>query len=257
MQEENRLTQVNIVNLIWSFDRATNRVNLLLVKRSEWPSQGMWALPETFLGEGENADQAALRLVRDKIGLSLADFHTEQLETFTAPQRVSGMQRTLSLAYMTFLPEMPPLNPGYGAIAAKWFAMTVRDHEYWFVNGSERFKAAANEKQGEYYANLSDYVQKTSDRLAFDYEWIIKVACLRIKNKLDYQPNILLILGDSFTLKEARCVYAPFMQTKMELIDNSNFKKTHSKLFEETGTVSAKKRGRPANLYRLMQLPLG
>lgn len=251
MLEENRLTKVNIVNLIWSFDRHTDQVNLLLVKRANQPAQNMWSLPETFLGANESADQAALRLVHDKIGLKLAAFHTEQLETFTAPQRFNGDQRTLSLAYMTFLPEMPPLDPGYGAIDAKWFAMTIHDQAYYFCNGTEKYGVAQAKRPEDYYAKLTDYGRSASQQLAFDHEWIIKVACFRIKNKLDYQPNILLILGDTFTLKDARSVYAPFLKIKREQIDNSNFKKTHGKLFEETGTVAAKKRGRPANLYRL------
>ncbi|GBG94455.1 NUDIX family hydrolase [Ligilactobacillus salitolerans] len=253
MQDEERLTQVqiNIVNLIWSFDRAENQVNLLLVKRAEEPAQGMWSLPETFLGEDESADQGALRLVRDKIGLKLAAFHTEQLETFTAPRRVRAGQRVLSLAYMTFLPEMPPLDPGYGASDARWFSLQVLEDEYCFSNGSAKFRVAAAQNQRDYYQALGEYAATRPESLAFDHEWIIKIACLRIKNKLDYQPNILLTLGQTFTLKEARCVYAPFLKTTMEHIDNSNFKKTHGKLFEETGTVESRHRGRPANLYRL------
>lgn len=251
MQEENRATKVNIVNLIWSYDRQKGQVNLLLVKRAEKPAKNMWSLPETFLGEDESADQAALRLVHDKIGLKLAAFHTEQLETFTEPQRLSASQRALSLAYMTFLPEMPPLNAGYGAIDAKWFALTVKDHEYYFCNGNEHYRVAQAEFQEQYYHNLANYGQTISGKLAFDHDWIIKVGCLRIKNKLNYQPNILLILGDTFTLKEARSVYAPFLKTRLEQIDNSNFKKTHGKLFVEAGTVTAKKRGRPARVYRL------
>ncbi|WP_382385126.1 NUDIX domain-containing protein [Ligilactobacillus acidipiscis] len=251
MKEENRETKVNIVNLIWSFDRQKGQVNLLLVKRAQEPAKNMWSLPETFLGENESADQGALRLVHDKIGLKLAAFHTEQLETFTEPQRLSDGQRVLSLAYMTFLPEMPPLDPGYGAIDAKWFALTVKNHKYCFCNGSEQYRVAQTEFQEEYYHNLTDYGKTASGQLAFDHDWIIKVACQRIKNKLNYQPNILLILGDNFTLREARSVYAPFLKTKLERIDNSNFKKTHGKLFEEIGTATTKKRGRPANLYCL------
>lgn len=243
--------QINIVNLIWSFDRETNEVNLLLVKRSNEPAHGLWALPETFLGQNENADQAALRLVQDKIGLKLSAFHTEQLETFTAPQRKSGRQRVLSLAYMTFLPEMPPLDPGYGASAAKWFAMKVKDRHYLFCNGSDKFHVARENDHEKYYHGLKNYAGHRQKSLAFDHEWIIKVACRRIKNKLDYQPTVLLILGRTFTLREARCVYAPFLKTKIERIDNSNFKKTHSKLFESAGTALRSGRGRPANLYRL------
>jgi ADP-ribose pyrophosphatase len=74
---------INITNIIWSFDRENHQVNLLLVRRTDQPFEQFWALPETEMRTDEGADEAALRLVREKIGLKLASFHTEQLATFT------------------------------------------------------------------------------------------------------------------------------------------------------------------------------
>ncbi len=54
----------------------------------------------------ESADEAALRLVREKIGLKLASFHTESPATFTHPERTPG-QRTLFTRLHDFLPECP------------------------------------------------------------------------------------------------------------------------------------------------------
>lgn len=244
---------INIVNLIWSFDRSTNQVYLLLLKRAHTPCQGRWALPETYLRSEESADQAALRLVREKIGLDLSAVHTEQLATFTHPKRApgaKGQSRTLSLAYMTFLPEMPPLKAGYGASDAKWFSFSFNQAGYCLQNGKLAFEAALSLTEEQYYQRAPK-VAADPTHLAFDHEWIFKVASLRIRNKLDYQPNILLILGNEFTLKEARSVYASFLMTKLEAIDNSNFKKTHGHLFEEIGTANQQRPGRPAKLFRL------
>ncbi len=240
---------INITNIIWSFDRTTNEVNILLVKRNTDPFNEYWALPETFMRENESAGQSALRLVKDKIGMVLSHSHTEQLETFTNYQRTPG-DRTLSLAYMTFLPDQPTLKPGYGASDARWFSMSYTDQAYSFTNGDLTFYTAPSENEAQYYSDFKKS-GRSGKHLAFDHEWILTVACRRITNKLDYQPNILLILGPRFTLKAARMVYSPFLKLPVVKIDNSNFKKSHSKLFTAVGTSSSSHPGRPANMFKL------
>lgn len=238
---------INIVNLIWSFDRQTEKMHLLLVKRANEPFRGKWALPETFMRMRESADQAALRLVKEKIGLELSAIHTEQLATFTNPGRTSG-QRAISLAYMTFLPEMPRLRAGYGASEVQWFRFGYKDKRYSLISGNLFFLAtkAANENQFYQQTHL-----ESKTNLAFDHEWVFKVAATRIRNKLDYKPNILLTLGAKFTLKEARSVYAPFLMVSPQQIDNSNFKKTHGHMFKDVGISTIKQPGRPPRLYSL------
>ncbi len=241
---------INIVNIIWSYDRLADEVNMLLVRRANDPEKGAWAMPETYLRAEESADAAALRLVREKIGLELEEINTEQLATFTNPGRIGrGNDRILSLTYMTFLPEMPPLKPGYGASDARWFSFGFKNKNYCLSNGDLYFEASKAKNQKDYYKHAKYDPER---HLAFDYDWIFKVACERIRNKLNYQPNILLVLGDKFTIREARCVYAPFLKTKVNLIDNSNFRKTHMPLLKELGTeITQRRPGRPAKLYAL------
>ncbi|MGJ3952717.1 NUDIX domain-containing protein, partial [Limosilactobacillus mucosae] len=62
---------ITITNIIWSFNRQTHEMQLLLIKRSEAPFKDAWALPETLLRSTESADDAALRLIKDKIGLEV------------------------------------------------------------------------------------------------------------------------------------------------------------------------------------------
>lgn len=254
MDSANILEQpyINITNIIWSFDKVTNQVNILFVKRNNDPYNGYWALPETFMRTNESADDAALRLVKEKTGMALSNSHTEQLATFTNRLRTPD-QRTLSLAYMTFLPDKPTLKPGYGASDARWFGMNYTETAYRFSDGQLTFSTATSQTESQYYAELA----AAGDRkrhLAYDHEWILKVACERIKNKLDYQPNILLVLGPTFTLKDARLVYAPFLKVSFDQIDNSNFKKSHRHLFTDVGTSTSKHPGRPARIYKLSHL---
>ncbi|MGY5339989.1 NUDIX domain-containing protein [Levilactobacillus spicheri] len=244
---------ITIANIIWGFDRTTHQVTVLLLKRAEDPFQGYWALPETTLRFNESADEAALRLVREKIGLNLDSFHTEQLATFTHPRR-TPQQRTLSLAYMTFLPELPALTPGYEATAAKWFTFTPQADRYQVQAGPLTFTTQPATSQASYYAALAKRTATPQTALAFDHDWILTVACDRIRNKLDYQPNILLILGPAFTLKAARTVFAAFLRLDLTAIDNSNFKKNHQHLLTAVGTTAATHAGRPAKLYRLNYL---
>ena len=245
--------KITITNIIWSFDRDRHQVNLLLVRRADQPFSQFWALPETTMRADEGADEAALRLVREKIGLKLASFHTEQLATFTHPERTPG-QRTLSLAYMTFLPEMPNLTPGYGATDARWFSMQTVNEQSVFTNGKFKFSTTPITNQTDYYVRLTDRKIDANVSLAFDHDWILKIACDRIANKLDYQPNILLILGATFTLKHARQVFAIFKHLTLADIDNSNFKKNHRQIFEAVGTASQTRPGRPAKVFRLRYL---
>ena len=149
---------ITITNIIWSFNRQTHEMQLLLIKRSESPFKDAWALPETLLRSTESADDAALRLIKDKIGLEVRSTAIEQLATFTAPHRSVG-ERALALAYMTFLPAMPKLKPGYGAVAAEWFAFENFGHHYLLSDGRHRF-------------DLSN----TSQALAFDHDQIVTTA---------------------------------------------------------------------------------
>ncbi|MEO3721295.1 NrtR DNA-binding winged helix domain-containing protein [Lacticaseibacillus paracasei] len=229
---------ITITNVIWSFSPTTHQLQVLLIHRAGAPFAGFWALPETTLRERESADTAAIRLIRDKIGIHVNRGSTEQLATFTDPTRTPG-ERALALTYMTYLPTMPKLQPGYGATDARWFAFSAADEAgYQLQNGRTIFPLGTS-----------------TSELAFDHARILTVAIRRIRNRLDYQPTILQVLGTTFTLKEAREVYAPFLMTTANAIDNSNFKKTHQQLFIEVGTAHDRTRsGRPPKLFKLAKL---
>lgn len=240
---------INVVNIIWSFDAATKKVLVLLIKNSLGANADHWGLPTTILRDNENAEEASLRLIREKIGITLPEFYTEQLATFSNVKRTTNNRREIALTYMTYLPSMPKLTAGYGAKDVQWFKVDYSTEQYLLKYQSLTFPTLANKiSVNEFYDNLTDY--QDNRHLVDDHTLILRLAFQRITNRLDYLPTILLILGDSFTLKAAREVYATFWKEPIENIDNSNFRKTHAHLFTEIGMEHGKS-GRPAKLYKL------
>lgn len=238
---------VTVTNVIWSYDFTTEEVVVLLAKKADEPFKGYWSLPETFLRSTEDADSAALRLISDKIGVQLDSFNTEQLATFSSVVRTKS-DRQLALAYMSFLPKMPELTPGVGAVNVAWVPVKALQNNFYLVHPEFSIKLP-NTTPNDFYQNLT--VQSNQSQLAFDHELIIQTAITRVRNKLDYAPSILRILGNHFTLKNARKIYANFLGISESAIDNSNFRKTHDHLFFETGAVTTVGKGRPAKLYQL------
>jgi len=239
---------INIVNIIWSFDSTNNKVLILLVQNSLGTDVDKWGLPSTILRADENAEEASLRLIREKIGIELPNFYTEQLETFSNIHRTTN-NREIALSYMTYLPYKPELTAGYGAKDVQWFSVDYSEDSFILKYNKLFFQTLSNKiSEDEFYQNI----QKASNinTLTADHALILRSAFQRITNRLDYLPTILLILGDDFTLKEAREVYATFWKEPYENIDNSNFRKTHAHLFSEVG-IEHGKSGRPAKLYRL------
>lgn len=237
---------VSITNVIFSFDQVTKQLLILLLQRSAAPFAGAWGLPTTALRVDESADMAASRLVKEKLGVGLKRLKPEQLGTFTNVARVPD-ERTLALTYMVYLPVKPELVPGYGARDVRWFAVTPREQRDDLVAGTLTFTGVADD-----LSPAAFYQQEwTEGMLAADHGLIIRTALQRVRNRLDYAPTILKVLGDAFTLKRARELYALLRRESVNQIDNSNFRKTHGHLFEAVGFDRHSGSGRPARVYQL------
>ncbi|APX71679.1 NUDIX domain-containing protein [Companilactobacillus allii] len=235
---------ISITNVIWSFDSNSESLVILLLKRSQDPYKGKWGLPMTYLREDESADKASLRLVREKIGVDLPTFNTEQLMTFTNVNRVVG-ERALSLTYMIYLPNMPELVAGYGADDARWFKVSSGVDNYSLSNGDIKFETLSESISEE------DFYMNSKKTMVADHELILRSAFTRIRNRLDYKPTILLVLGSVFTLRLARIIYSIFLRIPVDEIDNSNFRKTHGHMFSDMGYSHKSQSGRPAKIYQL------
>ncbi|MGC6767081.1 NUDIX domain-containing protein [Enterococcus sp. LJL51] len=221
---------VTVDNVILGWE--DEEVKLLLIRRKANPFKGYYALPGGFVDKTEDTTEAVLREVKEEVGLTLSEQYVEQLKTIATPGR-DPRAWTITVAHLTYLPAMADMKvvAGDDAREAHWVTL----------------QATSEGKPQLFYQNKEIPLTE----LAFDHEEIIQEAVIRIKNRLDYIPTVLKILGGTFTLTEARKVYSKFLGIPVADLDNSNFRKTHGKFFTEVGLETKTTKGRPRKIYRL------
>jgi 8-oxo-dGTP diphosphatase len=162
--------RVGVDNVIFSVDTDLNRLLVLLVMRQEEPYLGHWCLPGTLVRQGESLEQAADRILSEKI--RARNLYLEQLYTFGGPGRDpreaadSYGVRYLSVSYFALVryAEAELIADGVSGIA--WYPM---DH-------------------------LPD--------LAFDHKTLVEYGHRRLRNKLEYSPVAFDVLPELFTLND-------------------------------------------------------
>ncbi len=163
-----------------------NRLTVLLGQRTEHPHAGKWALPGGFVYIDEALDDAALRVLREKVGIDHA--HFEQLYTFGAVDRDPRM-RIITVAYLALMteaafadalahaPHLAPASVDMSGVGSRARAVTV--------------------------------VAKDGSRLslAFDHADILATAIVRLRGKLDYSDVGFAFLPPRFTLRRLQDVH--------------------------------------------------
>jgi ADP-ribose pyrophosphatase YjhB (NUDIX family) len=75
-------------------------LKLLVSKSEQEPLKGRWSLVGGFVGENESSENAAVRVLKDLIGLE--GLYMEQLHGFSEPNR-DTVERTISIAYFALI----------------------------------------------------------------------------------------------------------------------------------------------------------
>jgi 8-oxo-dGTP diphosphatase len=186
-------------------------LNLILVRRSDDPFAGMWALPGGIVVEHEGLDAAAERVLRERTGVTSA--YLEQLYTFGDPDR-DPRGRTVSVAYYALLPSGEhTLSAGRGVSDAAWFP--VRD----------------------------------APDLAFDHARIAAYAHQRLARKIDYAPLAFRVLPESFTMTDVRLIHESILGRPLH--PSNFVKATRARWeLEALPNERDRRARRPAQLYR-------
>jgi ADP-ribose pyrophosphatase YjhB (NUDIX family) len=210
--------KVGVDNVIFSVDTQENRLLVLLVKRQNEPFKGKWGLPGTLVKEGESLENAAYRILAEKIRVK--NLYLEQLYTFAGPQRD---------------PRESPDSYGVRYLSVSYFAL-VR---------FEEAQLLANERSTVDWS----IVEQVPD-LAFDHNQILQYGYRRLKNKLEYSPIAFDVLPELFTLNDVYQLYTTVLGEGFS--DYSNFRAKLLKLgiLEDTEIKTYRGLGRPASLYR-------
>jgi len=210
--------KVGVDNVIFSVDTARNRLLVLLVMRQQEPFLNFWSLPGTLVRQGESLEDAAYRIMAEKIRVS--NLYLDQLYTFGGPPRDP---REKSNSY------------GVRYLSVSYFAL-VRFEEAELITNK--------------VAGTAWHPVKNIPELAFDHDKIINYGHKRLKNKLEYSPVAFDVLPETFTLNELYQLYTTVLGDNFS--DYSNFRARLLKLgfLLDTGSKVCRGAGRPASLYK-------
>lgn len=187
-----------------------NRMQVLLVQRSDAPHKGAWALPGGFVGPSQDLIDAAQSKLADKTGIDIDRAHLEQLATFGAPKRDPRM-RIVSVAYLAMVPEPADLD----VTRAAWHHV--------------------------------DALPELT--LAFDHASIVTTGIERARAKLEYTTLATSFCNETFTIVELRSIYEAVWGTTLEPANFHRKVLASDGFLEPTGESVSQGRGRPAQLY--------
>lgn len=210
--------KVGVDNIIFSIDTAAHRLLVLLVMRQQQPFCDRWSLPGTLVRQGESLEDAAYRILDEKI--KVENLYLEQLYSFGGPHRDP---RESAGSY----------NVRY--LSVSYFAL-VRFEEAQLI---------PNQSTG-----VAWYPIQEVPSLAFDHNQILEYGYRRLRNKLEYSPVAFDVLPQLFTLGELYQFYLTVLGEGFS--DYSNFRARLLKLgfLSDTGIKTSRGAGRPATLYR-------
>ncbi|MEH1835445.1 MAG: NUDIX domain-containing protein [Nostoc sp.] len=210
--------KVGVDNVIFSVDTVQNRLLVLLVMRQQEPFLNHWSLPGTLVRRGESLEDAAYRIMAEKIKVN--NLYLEQLYTFGGPNRD---------------PREATDSYGVRYLSVSYFALV-------------RFEEA--ELIADRMTGIAWYPVKEVPQLAFDHNEILTYGHRRLRNKLEYSPVAFEVLPEMFTLNDLYQLYATVLGDNFS--DYSNFRARLLKLgfLFDTGIKVSRGAGRPASLYK-------
>jgi 8-oxo-dGTP diphosphatase len=185
------------------------RLQVLLVERGIEPYKGKWAFPGGFLKMDETAEEGALRELREETGLERA--YIQQFHTFSDPHR-DPRERVITIAYYALV-KIQEVHGGDDAASARWFPLSE------------------------------------IPSLAFDHDYILRMATQRLREEIHFQPVGFELLPEKFTLKELQALYEAILGINF---DRRNFAKKmlHLEILTELDETVWPTPKREAKLYR-------
>ena len=204
---------------------ADRRLVTLLVRRTEHPDRGKWALPGGFVRLEESLDAAAARVLSSKAGLD--GVFLEQLYTFGDPGR-DPRTRVITVAYYALVSQAR-----FAAVVD--LALQARIVVPW-----------AGETGGPVSAIA------TNDEplpLAFDHARILGMAVQRLRGKLDYAPVGFQLLPEVFTLRDLQVVHETILDRPLNK-DSFRRRMLATGRLRGTGRRQDEVGHRPAELFR-------
>lgn len=156
--------------VIFGFDGKA--LHILLVERGLEPFKGMWALPGGFLNPNETIEECARRELQEETRLQIPkDTYLEQFHVFSRPDR-DPRERVLTVAFYALVKSSDHVvQGGDDALRAQWFPL------------------------------------EELPPLAFDHQDIIRLAKVRLQEKVRTHPIAFKLLDQKFSIPELQTLY--------------------------------------------------
>jgi 8-oxo-dGTP diphosphatase len=154
-----------------------NRLELLLIHRGFEPEKGKWSLIGEFIGNDEDLDDAANRVLYDLSGLQ--NIYMEQVKTFGKANRdTSG--RVVSTTYSAMILKSQYNEEQVSKYSAKWFPMD----------------------------DLPE--------LVFDHKDMVDSAIRRLRRRVRSYPIAFNLLPNKFTLPQLQALYEGILNENID-----------------------------------------
>ena len=95
---------------------------ILLIQRGDEPFKGCWAFPGGFMDMDETTEQCARRELKEETGLEVGE--VKQVGAYSTVDR-DPRGRTITVAYITHVPQILPVTGLDDASEAKWWPINA------------------------------------------------------------------------------------------------------------------------------------
>lgn len=193
------------------FTVSDGRLAVVLIKRSQWPHAGKWALPGGFVDIDESLKRAAWRELREETGIRAR--YLEQLGAFGRPDR-DPRERVITVVYIALAAaDRIKIRAGSDAVDARLFKIDELPE------------------------------------LAFDHARILAHASERLRDRLGVDGLVRRLMPAQFTLSELQSAWEAIAGNALDK-RNFRKKLKALDLVEPTGEMRQGSAHRPARLFR-------
>lgn len=235
-------------------------LQVLLIKRNDYPAIDKWAIPGGFVKADESLEEGAIRKLREETGID--NVYIEQLYTFGEVNR-DPRTRVISIGNVALISkDRINFNKDSSVKETKWFWVeknlikTEDDEKYIIQKYLLKFEAEEIKMNYEITEKIEKnilrkkvvsyrYLEDSTEELAFDHYKIIDYSIDRIRNKVEYTPIALNLLPRLFTVKELQNVYEAIMGREI-----LNFRRKMENMIIETDETIEGKPFRPAKVFK-------
>lgn len=237
-------------------------MQVILIKRDDYPYIDKWALPGGFVGIEESLEAAAKRTLKEKTGID--NVYTEQLYTFGDVGR-DKRTRVISVGNIALMEKSSiRLKEVDLQKKSEWFwiektLISSEKYEQYIENKhllslksidetiimnyeiTEKIGRDIFRRKETAYKSLND----STEELAFDHYKLLDYGIDRLRNKVEYTPIAFNLLPRVFTVKELQNVYEAIMGREI-----LNFRRKMGEMIIETDEKIEGKPFRPAKVFK-------